>query len=361
MAGLCAAAWGRVCGLETIVLEKGDRAGGSMRISSCVVWRHRSLDEVRADCPRGDPALQRLVLDRLDDAVDWLESLGAPVVERGTGNPRTVGVRFDPAGLTGVLVRAAGEVRLGTPLTDDADTPVVLATGGFGGELARRRGLFLRANRWSDGDGLRFARARGAATAGDLDEFYGRAMPAAPVAEEDFVRAAQLYGRSAVVLDERGDELAVGLSWSEVELPQALARAGGGGWLVVDARAVGERVRGRSVAEMIAAAEQAGAEVRRAHTIDELGLGPLDSPRLAEPPFTAVRVRAGVTHTIGGLRVDARARVLRRDGSVIPGLYAAGADVGGIATGGYASGLAAALVLGRVAAETAAAEWPSGT
>ncbi|MDX6449521.1 MAG: hypothetical protein QOD08_1984, partial [Gaiellaceae bacterium] len=42
-------------------------------------------------------------------------------------------------------------------------------------------------------------------------------------------------------------------------------------------------------------------------------------------------------------------------GSPLRDLYAAGADVGGISTGGYASGLAAALVFGRIAAETAAA------
>jgi succinate dehydrogenase/fumarate reductase flavoprotein subunit len=68
------------------------------------------------------------------------------------------------------------------------------------------------------------------------------------------------------------------------------------------------------------------------------------------PPDTrvAVRVRPGITHTIGGLRVDERARVVGSEG-----VLAAGADVGGISTGGYASGLAAALVFGRIAAETA--------
>jgi succinate dehydrogenase/fumarate reductase flavoprotein subunit len=60
----------------------------------------------------------------------------------------------------------------------------------------------------------------------------------------------------------------------------------------------------------------------------------------------AVRVKPGVTHTIGGLGIDEQARVAE-------GLYAAGADVGGISTGGYASGLAAALVFGRIAAESA--------
>jgi predicted oxidoreductase len=66
-------------------------------------------------------------------------------------------------------------------------------------------------------------------------------------------------------------------------------------------------------------------------------------------------VIASITHTLGGLKVDARARVVREDGSPIDGLWAAGVDVGGIATGGYASGLAQALVLGLVAAEEAAA------
>ncbi len=68
-----------------------------------------------------------------------------------------------------------------------------------------------------------------------------------------------------------------------------------------------------------------------------------------------MHVTASVTHTIGGLVVDRDARVLDDEGTPVDGLYAAGVDVGGIATGGYSSGLAAALVLGCVAAESAAA------
>jgi succinate dehydrogenase/fumarate reductase flavoprotein subunit len=59
-------------------------------------------------------------------------------------------------------------------------------------------------------------------------------------------------------------------------------------------------------------------------------------------------VRPGITHTIGGLRIDDQARVVGAEG-----LFAAGADAGGISTGGYASALAAALVFGRIAAESA--------
>ena len=61
----------------------------------------------------------------------------------------------------------------------------------------------------------------------------------------------------------------------------------------------------------------------------------------------AVHVAAAVTHTIGGLQVDTDARV-----SGVDGLWAAGVDAGGIATGGYSSGLGQALVLGLAAAES---------
>jgi fumarate reductase flavoprotein subunit len=356
MGGLCAAARARELGLDTVVLEKGDRPGGSMVLSSGVVWRHRTLDEFRAECPGGDPALQAQIMERLDGGIAWLESLGAPVLARETGNPHTVGVRFEPSGLTAALVRAAARLRLGEALPEGQAEPVILATGGFAAELARQAKLPLRANRWSEGDGLRFARARGAALAGDLGEFYGRTMPAAPFGEAEFVRAAQLYGRFAVVLDEHGGRLPVELSWSEVELPQALARSGGDGWLIVDRHGLQERIRGRSVEEMVETAAALGAEVRRADALAELGLGLSPSAKLTAPPFVALRVRAAVTHTLGGVRIDERARVVDESNLPIPGLYACGADIGGIASGGYASGLAAALVFGRIAAESAAAE-----
>ena len=200
--------------------------------------------------------------------------------------------------------------------------------------LARERGLLLRANRWSSGDGLDFALAEGAATAGDLDEFYGRAMPAPPaqIPEHDFVRASQLFGRFAEVVAETGEErFEDEPSWSETDLVQAIARwPGGRAWYRVHEDRLGEQVRERTVGEMIDAARAAGAVVRE------------------EPPFTSVLVQASVTQTLGGLRIDERARVVGAEG-----LYAAGADVGGISTGGYSSGLAAALVFGRIAAEEA--------
>jgi hypothetical protein len=350
MAGLCAAARARELGASPAVFEKGSRPGGSMLLSSGVVWRYRSFEDFRAQCPGGDPRLQELVRGRLDEGLDWLESLGAPVVERETGNPLTTGVRFDPAGLTEALVRAAGDVRLDKPAPADGE-PLLLATGGFQGdpELVSRyvrpaAMLRLRANPWSAGDGLRTGLERGAGLTGGLDEFYGRNMADVDFAEAEFVPLAQVYGRFSRIFNERGEEFIDRneVSWSEIDLVQATAhQPGARAWYLLDEQGLEQRVRGRSVRELVA----------EAPTRTDPPELPFSAP---DDVMVAVRLAAAITHTIGGLRIDDESRVLDEEGLPIDGLYAAGADAGGISTGGYASGLASALVLGRAAAESAA-------
>ncbi|MGB2953251.1 MAG: FAD-binding protein [Gaiellaceae bacterium] len=338
MAGLVAAARARELGAKPVVLEKGSRPGGSMLLSSGVVWRYRSLDEFRAQCPGGDPRLQELVHGRLDDALAWLESLGAWVLTRETRNPLTAGSRFDPVDLTELLARAARDVHLDRPLPTEPEPPVVLATGGFAARFARKHGLLLRSNAWSEGDGMDFALVRGAALTDGMEEFFGRAMPLPPWwGEEDFVQLAQLYGRYALVYDEHGARIEPDPNdWSETRLVQEIARRGGSAWYLVDADALTKPTPYGTIGEVIERARRGGGRVWKR------------DGRLA------VRVAAAVTHTIGGVRVDPQARVLDERGEPIEGLYAAGVDAGGIATGGYASGLAAALVLGLTAAENAA-------
>jgi succinate dehydrogenase/fumarate reductase flavoprotein subunit len=326
MAGLVAAARVRELGARPDVYEKGTRAGGSMLLSSGFVWRYLDFDTFREQCPGGDQALQRLILERFDDALDWLEAQGVELLTRETGNPLTVGARFSPPQLVQALAR---DVRLG----ETTHEPTILATGGFPVRLARDKGLLLRANPWSEGDGLDLARSRGAETAGDLDEFYGRAMPAVDeLNEEDFVRLSQLYGRFAAIESEDGTERFEGEpSWSEIDVAQWIARRPGGrAWLLVEEARLNERVRDRTVREMVEAAREAGAPVEV-----------LDGS-------IRVLVRAAVTQTLGGIRIDEGARAA-------DGFFVAGADVGGISTGGWSSGLATALVLGLVAAESAAA------
>ncbi|HEV2781752.1 MAG TPA: 3-oxosteroid 1-dehydrogenase [Actinophytocola sp.] len=77
-------------------------------------------------------------------------------------------------------------------------------------------------------------------------------------------------------------------------------------------------------------------------------LGPLD-----RAPFYAIRIVPGDLGTKGGLRTDTRARVLRADGSVIEGLYAAGnaaAPVMGRTYAGPGATLGPAMVFGYLAA-----------
>jgi succinate dehydrogenase/fumarate reductase flavoprotein subunit len=356
MAGLVAAVRSAELGAEPVVYEKGDRAGGSMLLSSGVVWRHERFQDFRAECPGGDAVLQELVWDRLDASLDWLRGLGAPVVHEGTGNSRTRGLRFDTRGLVGQLEQRV-DVRLGTALPRDVEGPVLLATGGFGASqelvdryIAPAAPLPVRGNPWSTGDGLLLGLERGASLSRGMDEFYGRAMPAAEWGEHDLVPAAQLLASFAHIVDEHGEEFfrAEDVSWAETNVVQAMAqRPGARAYYLLEAPALERRARDRTAAEILAAAP------------------PEARPALSELPFpvpesvvAAVHVTATITHTIGGLRVDDRARVLGEDSTPVAGLFAAGVDAGGVATGGYSSGLAQALVLGLVAAESAVA--PAG-
>jgi len=142
------------------------------------------------------------------------------------------------------------------------------------------------------------------------------------------VPLVQLYGRHATVTGAGGDRFEP-RAWSEIDVVQWTARQPRArAWFRVENAALGERVRDRSVADMIAAAERAGAPVTR------------------EDGSVTVETVAAMTTTLGGLAVDTRAQAA-------PGVFAAGADTGGIATGGYSSGLATALVLGRIAADSA--------
>ena len=83
-------------------------------------------------------------------------------------------------------------------------------------------------------------------------------------------------------------------------------------------------------------------------------LGPLD-----KAPFYAVKIVPGDLGTKGGLRTDEHAQVLREDGSVVPGLYAAGnvsAAVMGRTYAGPGATIGPAMVFGYLAATRLAHE-----
>ncbi len=81
-------------------------------------------------------------------------------------------------------------------------------------------------------------------------------------------------------------------------------------------------------------------------------------PPLA-PPYCAAKITGALFHTQGGLEVNKEARVLKRDGTPFPNLFAGGGAARGLsgpADWGYlsGSGLLMAVNLGRFAGEAAA-------
>jgi succinate dehydrogenase/fumarate reductase flavoprotein subunit len=271
MAGLVAAARATELGADVELLEKGPRPGGSMYLSGGAIWTLDSFEAAREKIPHGNPELQQLVVDSFEDAIEWLEELGANV--KGPqfdlpGRERTV----DPPDFTdhmvAVLEEAGVEVRLRTPVTGlrtdesgdvtgvtasgpDGRTTVdanstVLATGGFQGneELLKRyvtdhpENVRLRSNPWSTGDGLQAATDIGAKTTHGMGAFYGHNLLARPAqfSPLEFREATQYYGPMTVALDEDGrrytDET---ISAREETLAQDTAKhAGGTGYLVID-------------------------------------------------------------------------------------------------------------------------------
>jgi len=444
MGGLVTAVSAQECGASVTVLEKGTRAGGSMYLSGGEVWAYDSFEEIREDIPNGDPALQRLIVDSIDDGHEWLAELGVefePIPSDIPGSGEKIETEQFTRRMVDIIEDNGGEVRLETPLSElrtrngrvegvtamgpdnepfEIETgAVVLATGGFQGSeklveqfiTEKTEHLWLRANPWSTGDGLEAALAVGAKTTKGMGKFYGHNMPAPPasITADDFREAAQYYGPMAIALgtdgnrftDETDSEIEEALPMDTIRdadgrayyvLDQAVydtsSLAGNAGDDVELAKELDGRVAeceslealGETITEWGGNGPQAVETIRSFNEAMRTGEGHLlDPPRtdnqypIETPPFYAVEVQPAITFTTGGLNVDTDMRVLRRsnsaasldagytpieadelDSNPIPGLFAAGVDVGNVSNRNYTSGLGQGLVTGRIAGENAA-------
>ncbi|HSI79940.1 MAG TPA: FAD-dependent oxidoreductase [Solirubrobacterales bacterium] len=278
----------------------------------------------------------------------------------------------------------------------------LLATGGFQGDPERVRALIgpgaeeliVRSNPRSTGDGLRMGLAAGGALSGSLDSFYGHLLPD-PIDDlepEDFLPLTQYHSHACVLVNRFGRRFVDESRGDEVSNQFTLRQPGGRAILLCDEAVRGEFAVGPpyphgQVVDRFAVAAEAGGRIARADTIDALVAevegwdvnGPalretlaryeaaaagdrgvtLDAPLpaephpLREPPFHALEVQPSITFTFGGLRTDSEGRALDAGGSPVPGLYAAGADMGGIQDTGYVGGLVLGLVFGPRVADAA--------
>jgi succinate dehydrogenase/fumarate reductase flavoprotein subunit len=281
-----------------------------------------------------------------------------------------------------------------------ADT-VLIATGGFQGdpELLTTfigRGadtMLLRSNRGSVGDGFRLGRQAGASASRCLDGFYGHLVPSPldELRQDQYLELTQYYSNHCLLVNRLGRRFTDESLGDEVSNQATLRQPDAKAVLVCDERirttyaATAPYPHGQ-VIDRIAAAKAAGARYASKRSMEELveviggwGVarrpllttldqwaaasagddGALDIPRAARPepladsPFHALEVQPAITFTFGGLRVDPDGRVLDRDGSPVPGLFAAGADAGGLQDVRYVGGLALGLVFGPRAARAA--------
>src|SRR5215208_4794722 len=335
--------------LQRLILE---------HLGSCLTWLEGEGGRLHSR-ETGNPLTFGARFDPEKSASALVERLDASGGELLTDTAFEALLDDDGGRVTGVLFRSAEGIR-------DYDAgAVILASGGFAGdpELVGRHivggpgRMRVRAHPRSTGDGFRAALRKGALASAGLDEFYGRNLPAPPAEfpPERFVEVSQLYGRYAVAINARGERYAdEGADWSETALTRATAHQPGlYSWYVLDVVGLEGRVRERTAKEMVEAARRTGGTVLEARSLGDLAdrLAERGVPRdallrtleeynaaiaagedpspprtgpavpLRVPPFVAVKVAPSITHTVGGLAVDAGCRVLRvRDERPIPGL-----------------------------------------
>ena len=300
---------------------------------------------------------------------------------------------------TGRVTGVTCEMYDGTPVTLHANKAVILATGGYAANIEMVLGTneywnaeelsasILTTNRsLAQGEGITMAQEVGAAVTG---MGFTQLMP---LGWADDGKLAGGMGEDLIFVSPAGTENEgkrfVDESAERDVLSQGQLTYGGENGLTVQLQNGGDNTSANNregkeyFCTLAEAAELTGisADTLR-ETIMEYDtayfngeLDSLDVPKSAanapignynedgsfnEEGILSVRFLAPSTHhTMGGLVVDEQRHVLTEDGSIIPGLYAAGEVTGGIFAGNRLGGNAITeiLVSGRIAGQAAAAE-----
>ena len=311
LSGLAAALSATELGARVVLIEKAPTLGGTSAISGGMVWTWQTLEALQEAVPDGNPILQRVVFEAIDDGRRWLTrqgvDLGPEVVVQRHGRGQQMapieaisaladrfraagGTILDNTALDELVVDRSGIVGVyasrGHETVELFAGAVVLATGGFQGnpELLNRYvipnpdNLYLRANPWSTGDAFLAATKIGAASSPALNAFYGHAMIAPPVRFDahHFAEVSQYYGQSSVALNLQGlrftDESE---GTGEEVLNQRLAQQEGGrGYYVVDEMIADLSYTPERLNRVIIdRAKRYGAPIVTAHTVEELARG----------------------------------------------------------------------------------------
>ena len=258
---------------------------------------------------------------------------------------------------------------------------VVLATGGFGYnsemvvKYAPNLEGFMSTNApGAMGQGIEMATAIGADTV-DMDQIQIH-----PTVQFDSAALITegLRGDGAILVNSEGKRFIDEVGTRDVVSAAEIAQPGSYSWLIVDQEMVdnsaviqgyikkGFTFTGETVEELAAAIEVDPAAL--AETMQKWNgyVEQKNDPdfgrtsftkQLNKAPYYAIKVTAGVHHTMGGLAINAKTEVLDAEGNVIPGLFAAGEVAGGVHGANRLGGNAVAdfTVFGHIAGESASA------
>ena len=364
-----------------------------------------------------DPELVETLCSNSADAIDWLDehgitlhnvaSFGGASVKRihrpvdADGKTISVGSYMIPllqencekAGVQILLNTTANEILTdangaavgvkatgasGETVTVNAKA-VVLTTGGFGANLdmvteykPELKGFMTTNAAGAQGQGIEMATAIGAGTV-DMDQIQIHPTVEANTAA---LITEGLRGDGAVLINAEGKRFIDEVGTRDVVSAAEIAQTGSYSWLVVDQAMVdassviqgyikkGYTVTGETYEELgkaMGVDEAAFAETMNtwngyvdAKNDPDFGRTSFAN-KLDTAPYYAIKVTAGVHHTMGGLTINTNTEVLKADGTVIPGLFAAGEVTGGVHGANRLGGNAVAdfTVFGRIAGKAA--------
>ena len=280
----------------------------------------------------------------------------------------------------GAAVGIAATDKNGAAVTVNAKA-VILATGGFGANLDMvveykpdLAGFMTTNAPGAQGQGIDMAVAIGAGTV-DMDQIQIHPTVEANTAA---LITEGLRGDGAILVNAEGKRFTDEVGTRDVVSAAEIAQTGSYSWLVIDQAMVdassviqgyitkGYTVTGSTYAELAqamgvdadaftATMEQWNACVAAGEDA-EFGRTSFANP-LDTAPYYAIKVTAGIHHTMGGLTINSDTQVLAGDGAVIDGLYAAGEVTGGVHGANRLGGNAVAdfTVFGRIAGQQASA------
>ena len=365
-----------------------------------------------------DPELVKTLCEGTADAIDWLDengitlhnvsSFGGASVKRihrpvnEEGKVVSVGAYMIPllqencekrgidivlnttvdtilTDANGAAVGVSGTDKDGNTVVVNAKS-VILATGGFGANLdmvtqykPELAGFMTTNAAGAQGQGIEMATAIGAGTV-DMDQIQIHPTVEANTAA---LITEGLRGDGAILVNANGERFIDEVGTRDVVSAAEIAQPGSYSWLIVDqamvdASSVIQGYIKKGYTKTGATYEELAKELdvdpaTFANTMEtwnsyveakndpDFGRTSFANP-LNNGPYYAIKVTAGVHHTMGGVTINSATEVLKEDGTVIPGLFAAGEVTGGVHGANRLGGTAVAdfVVFGRIAGESAA-------